>query len=167
MAEIIETSKESTPAMRFIGKKYGDEDRVDGWFGAKWDEWFENGWFDTLEQLGSPTKCLDNAIGLMGHENGNFKYWIGRFAPAGTPVPEGFDYIDYDAGHMAFCRLKGQEDSIWGKEPMCCDHLQAMGEKMLDKEFICFERYPHCDNADVIKATEEGLAIIDICFFVE
>ena len=158
MVEIIKTSKNSVPAMRFIGKKYGDEDRVDGFFGAKWDEWFENGWFDVLGQLGSPGGW-DNSIGLMGYENGVFKYWIGKFTSAATPVPEGFDYIDYDAGYIGICRLKGHEDSIYGNEPMCYNHLEAEGYKMLEKEFICFERYLNCDETEEME--------LDICFFVK
>jgi hypothetical protein len=36
MAEVIRTYRQSVPAMRFIGKKYYDEDRVDGGFGKQW-----------------------------------------------------------------------------------------------------------------------------------
>ena len=166
MAEIVKTYKKSITATRFIGKKYGNEDRVDGSFGAKWGEWFENKWFDVLDKLGSQ-EGWDNGIGLMGHEDGAFKYWIGKFTPANTPVPEGFDYMDYDAGYIAACRLKGQEDNLWGNEPMCCDYLQAEGYKMLDNEFICFEWYLDCEDEEVIKATEEGQSLLDVCFFVE
>ena len=35
MVEIIKTYRQSVGAMRFIGKKYGDGDRVDGNFGCK------------------------------------------------------------------------------------------------------------------------------------
>jgi len=44
MPQIIKTYRQSVPAMRFIGKKYGFEDRVDGHFGALWQQWFANGW---------------------------------------------------------------------------------------------------------------------------
>ena len=42
MAEIIKVFKENIPTMRFIGKKYDN-------FGH-WGEWWQNGWFDLLEQ---------------------------------------------------------------------------------------------------------------------
>jgi hypothetical protein len=45
MSEIIKTYKQHVPALRFIGKKYGDQDRVNGGFGVKWGEWFSNRWF--------------------------------------------------------------------------------------------------------------------------
>ena len=43
--------KQSLPATRFIGKKYSDDDRVDGSFGAKWGEAFETGLFERLEAI--------------------------------------------------------------------------------------------------------------------
>ena len=49
MAEITKVYRQSMESTRFIGKKYGDNDRVDGGFGAKWDEWFSHGWFDIIK----------------------------------------------------------------------------------------------------------------------
>lgn len=51
MYEIVKTYKQATPAMRFIGIKYGDVDRINGGFGSKWLEWFETGRFNKLESL--------------------------------------------------------------------------------------------------------------------
>ena len=51
MPQIIKTYRQSVPAMRFIGKKYGFEDRVDGHFGALWQQWFANGWFEEIERV--------------------------------------------------------------------------------------------------------------------
>ena len=166
MVEIIKTCKKAAPAMRFIGKKYGDEDRVNGFFDVKWSEWFENGWFDMLDNLGSP-EGWDNTIGLMGYENGMFKYWIGKFTHAETPAPEGFDYIDYNAGDIGICRLKGHEDVVYGNEPMCYDHLQAEGYEIMDKEFTCFERYLICDETVEVNNLDEGDTVVDICFFLK
>ena len=75
MVEIVKIGKEHVPALRFIGKKYGNEDRVDGLFSTKWDDWFNNGWFEQLKKL-EPLDGWRHYIGLMGHENGVFKYWI-------------------------------------------------------------------------------------------
>ena len=109
----------------------------------------------------------------MGSRSGKFKYWIGRFTPADTPVPEGFKYIDYDAGYIGVCRLKGHEDGIYGREAMCCDCLQAegyemLGEEELGKEFTCFERYLDCDGTEEdFSSLEEGHMFLDICFFIK
>lgn len=51
MAEIIKAFRENIPTMRFIGKKYDN-------FGH-WGEWWQNGWFDLLEQtMGGTDKIL-------------------------------------------------------------------------------------------------------------
>ncbi len=42
MAKIIRVVRENLPPVRFIGKKYKK-------FGH-WDEWFDHGWFDILEE---------------------------------------------------------------------------------------------------------------------
>ena len=47
--EIKKIYTQKIPATRFIGKKYGDGDRVNGSFGAKWEEAFNGGLFDRIE----------------------------------------------------------------------------------------------------------------------
>ncbi|NLN40953.1 MAG: hypothetical protein GX160_03010 [Clostridiales bacterium] len=67
MAEIIKTYRQSVPAMRFIGKKYEDKDRVNGGFAKQWEEWFSNGWFEVLEKRciqKLPMKTVMHMLGL-------------------------------------------------------------------------------------------------------
>ncbi len=79
-AEIIKVYKQDVPALRFIGKKYGDKDRVDGMFGKYWCEWHEKGWFDLIEkqadkELNSIYEDGDAYIGLMRWKEGEpFEY---------------------------------------------------------------------------------------------
>ena len=93
MPEIIKTNRQSVGAMRFIGKKYGDEDRVNGMFGAKWDEWFENDWLSVIENqthgnLKDAYEDGDATIGLMrGGHTEPFEYWTGYFTPEGYACP--------------------------------------------------------------------------------
>ena len=57
MAEIIKVFRENIPTMRFIGKKYDN-------FGH-WGEWWQNGWFDLLEQTIQTVRqevLMDSAI---------------------------------------------------------------------------------------------------------
>jgi hypothetical protein len=42
-AEIIKVYKQNVPALRFIGKKYGENDCIYGMFGKYWEDWFKNG----------------------------------------------------------------------------------------------------------------------------
>jgi predicted transcriptional regulator YdeE len=148
-AEIIKTYKEHLTSLRFIGKRYTNADRIGG-FGHKWGEWFENGWFTILEQLGELKDIENGYLGFM-RCNGNdaentFEYWIGMFFPVNTTVPEGFAHIDLDESDVAICWIKGKEDDgIYGMHDACIYKFQENGMgnfKSDDKNRACFfERY--------------------------
>ena len=170
MVEIIKAYKQHVPALRFIGKKYGDQDRVNGSFGAKWGEWFTNGWFEVLEKsIETKGEYEDSGayIGLMRHKEGeNFQYWIGIFMPAETNVPEGFDYVDFPETELGVCWVYGKENDVYMKEPICAEKLGESGYQIKnDKDDACwfFERYvcPRFTTPD-----ENGNIILDICFFI-
>jgi len=168
MAEIIKAYRQKTGAMRFIGKKYADEDRVNGNFGSKWGEWHSNGWFETIErQIDGNIKEIyedgDAYIGLMRGGHGEpFEYWIGIFMPDGTSVPDGFDCIDFPAGELGVCWIYGKEHEVFMLEGKCGERLEAEGFGVLTE--WCFERYtcPRFTTPD-----EKGNIILDVCFFVK
>ncbi len=171
MAEIIKAYKQEVPALRFIGKKYGDEDRVNGSFGAKWGEWFANGWFETLENLASLKDVYEDGdayVGLMRYKEGEpFQYWIGIFMPDITPVPEGFEYVDFPGSKLGVCWVYGQEHEVYGHEMSCAEKLAEAGfEVMKDNNDALwpFERYacPRFTTPD-----EKGNIILDICFYIK
>ncbi|MDR2656484.1 MAG: hypothetical protein LBB86_01505 [Oscillospiraceae bacterium] len=111
MMKITNVQKTSYPECRFIGKKYGDEDRAcNGTFGSYWGEWFEKGWFAPLEKMGGLAEAGDSYIGLCRCAS-EFEYWIGMFFPAGTDAPEGYVYIDLPAKDYGVCWLFDKEDS--------------------------------------------------------
>lgn len=171
MPEIIKVYRQSLGAMRFIGKRYTNADRDQyGMFGAKWGEWVENGWFDALHTLmPAGFKAAydegDAPIGLMCEKDqdfNNFEYWIGFFMPENTPVPEGFQYVDFPSGDIGVCWIYGPESEVFGQEAMCLDRLRQEGfENVTD---WCFERnvLPRSETPD-----EKGNIIMDICFFVK
>ncbi len=175
MAEVIKTYSQKIPATRFIGKIFGNADRVNGGFGAQWGEAFHNGWFDTIEKAaGGADKCVaafkDGGayIGLMHHkENEPFEYWVGMFTPADTPVPDGFGYVDFPESKIGVAWLKGKENTgeLYGKEPLCLEAMNKSGIKVSGGEhggWWFFERYtcPRFTTPD-----ENGDVILDICFF--
>ena len=169
MAEIIKVYRQSVPALRFIGKKYNNADRVNGMFGAKWGEWSENGWFDVIKkQLNGSLKDVyedgDAAIALMREEDGefeNFEYWIGYFTPENTAVPEGFQYVDFPKSELGVCWIYGNEDEVFGLEGMCGERLEKEG---FDINYNWnFERYVHPRNTT---PDEKGNIILDICFYL-
>jgi len=172
MAEIIKTYKETLPSLRLIGKRYGTGDFVDGSFGAKWGEWFQNGWFDELEKLGMADNTENGYLGFMRCNNNEneFEYWIGAFFTPGTEAPDGYQFLDVDGGDVGVCWIKGsQEDgSIYGMHDGCEKALKEnnMGDFMYDeKRFLYhFERY-NCPR--FTEADEQGNVILDYGIYLK
>jgi len=175
MPEVIKVYKQNMPAVRFIGKKYGDGDRVDGGFGQKWHEWFQNGWHASLEPLTAglasedfPAEDAGAYLGLMRWKEGEpFEYWIGLFTPAGTSVPEGFGSVDFPAKTLGVGWLRGKGGDVFGKEDLCARKLSEAGweiEVEPSGAWWFFERYvdPRFTQQDA-----EGNQILDICHFVK
>ncbi|MCL2547137.1 MAG: hypothetical protein FWE06_08130 [Oscillospiraceae bacterium] len=166
MAEIIKVYKESMGAKRFIGKKYGDSDRVNGTFGAKWCEWFSNGWFDQIEdQIEGGLKEGDGSIGLMRGKDGAFEYWIGYFTPENTIAPDGFDCIDFPKSELGVCWVYGKDGEVYFHEGACADRLkQEEFDLACGDDSWCFERYV-CPRFTV--PDDKGNIILDICFLLK
>ncbi len=168
--EITKVYTQDIPATRFIGKKYGDADRVNGFFGAQWDEAFENGYFTTIEKAANTAPFFEDSdatIGLMRHKEGEpFEYWVGMFTPADTVVPEGFQHIDFPATKLGIAWYHGKEDELYGCEWKAYKKLEEAGHKITEMNggLYFFERYvcPRYTEAD-----SEGKQILDIGFFLK
>jgi hypothetical protein len=168
--EIIKVYRQEVPELRFIGKKYGDSDRVNGMFGKHWGDWHQNGWFDIIDKsinINMNTVFEDGnaAIGLMRDKEGVFEYWIGKFMPKETNVPDGFAYQDFPKGALGVCWLYGKEDFLYKNEGKCAKKLEESGNKFkcVDGSVWCFERY----TDSRFEADEKGNVILDLCFFCE
>ncbi len=172
MPEIIKCYRQKVPAARFIGVKYGDGDRVNGGFGVKWSEWFQNNRFAPLEELCNSEFLAEYEdggayIGLMRCRNSEpFEYWIGMFLPAEATVPEGYAYQDFPASDLGVCWVKGKESTVYCQEEKCGIRLGTDGMKVIDDgngAYWFFERYavPRFTAPD-----ENGEIILDICHFV-
>ncbi|MCL2095590.1 MAG: hypothetical protein FWH10_01655 [Oscillospiraceae bacterium] len=166
---IVKVYRESLPNLKFIGKKYVDADRVDGLFGARWGEWFENGWFNKLEkEIEMLPKENEGAayLGFMQFNDEVFEYWIGMFAAENSPVPLGFEYINLPAGDIATAWIHGREDNgeIYGIAPhnACVDKFVEKGWRLNEKYSV--ERYqcPRFTNAD-----KDGKVILDYCIYIK
>lgn len=170
MAEIIKTYRQSVPALRFVGKKYGDEHRVNGNFGMLWDEWFANGWFEKLEKECEIATCEDGDayIGLMRWKEGEpFEYWIGIFCKSTTKIPEGFSSVDFPESDLGVAWVYGKPNEIYGFCDQSAEKCKNQGFKIIpdaDGAYWFFERYscPRFTTPD-----EKGNIILDICHFIE
>ena len=169
MREIIKEYRQSVPAVRFIGKKYGDSPHG---YGAMWGEWFKNNWFDTIVKQNDVNikdiyEDSDGHIGLIGG-NGTaespMEYWIGMFMPENTLVPEGFGYIDFPKSELGICWVYGKENELYGNYNQCVEKLISKGFEFNVDLPWCFERYvcPRFTTPD-----EKGNVILDIGFFVK
>lgn len=163
MAEIVKIYKEHQPALRFIGKRYTDADRLNGSFGHKWGEWFQNNWFSPLEELGEADNIDNGYLGFMRCYP-DYEYWIGMFLPPDTKAPEGYKFIDLDAADIGVCWIKGKDEdgSIYGMHNEC---LKQLGENGMDnyktltsEKAYFFERY-NCPR--FTEKDEDGNVILD------
>lgn len=165
--EIVKVYKQSVPAARFIGKKYGDTDRVDGGFGMQWGQWFENSWFAPLEPLAADFEDGGAYIGLMRWKDGEpFEYYIGMFLKPDSAVPGGYERVDFGESDIAVAWLKGPENEVYCHED---EAAQACGKEGYiaaadgDGAFWFFERYacPRFTTPD-----DKGEIILDVCHFI-
>lgn len=167
MVEIVKVYRESFPALRLIGKRYTDNDRdANGSFVHKWGEWFQNGYFKTLEKLDGLPENEGAYLGCMRCED-EFEYWIGMFFPEGTPVPDGYMYVDIPKGDIGTCWIYGREDNgeLYGEEPhdMCMTKIADAGWELAQNPWY-FERYncPRFTSPD-----EKGNVILDYCVYLK
>jgi hypothetical protein len=99
MYSIIKSFREELPPFKFIGLKYGDEDRINGSFADKWNLWFEKQLFNPLENLADNTwkstyPESDSYIGLMRYKKDEpFEYWIGKLFPKNTVTPNTYNEV--------------------------------------------------------------------------
>ena len=161
MAKVIKVFKESFPPIRLIGERYTDIDRdPDGGFSQKWGKWFEQGYFQPLEQLGAAPVSGDAYIGCMRCV-GEFEYWIGMFFSESTPVPDGYMSVDIPASDVGICWIYGRQDTgeLYGQEAheMCMARIKEAGWSIADNPWF-FELYncPRFTTPD-----EEGNVILD------
>ncbi len=170
MVQIIKTYPQTVPAMRFIGKRYGDEDRVNGGFGKQWGQWFSNAWFEELQRSCDPRIAYedgDATIGLMRWKQGEpFEYWIGLFCPEMTAVPEGYAHVDFPESELGVAWVYGKEAEVFGQEHKCIESLEKQGYEVInDRMGACwfFERYS-CPR--FITPDEHGNIVLDICHYI-
>ena len=146
---------EKFPALRFIGKRYTNDDRVEGGFGKQWNDWKADDTYTKMKEA-VPVQPFDlTPIGLMtmrGDMSG-FLYWIGLFYPSGADVPEGFDSIDLPESNIGVGWICGKDENgeIFGGPPheAVCNKLieEKLGEFRNDIEgegsdtYCFFERY--------------------------
>ncbi len=172
MPEIIKCYRQIVPAARFIGIKYGENDRIHLGYNFQWREWLNTNRFSELKALGTPEFRAEYAdsgahIGLMRwKKNDPFEYWIGMFLPPDAIIPEGYKSHDFPAANLGVCWVKGSEATVYFHEEDCNERLQTDGMKIISDQqgvYWYFERYTY---PRFVVPDENGEIILDICHFV-
>lgn len=165
--EIINAHLEDCPACRFIGKRYTPADSVNGGYGCKWGEWWQNDWFSPLEKLPLLPIVGDSTMDAMRVVNGELEYWIGFFCEPGTEAPEGYEAVDIGPRRYAVLWKKGDEHSgeLYGLEAhnLALAELRRHGWTRIEDDW-CFERY-NCPRFTTPDA--DGRVILDYGISVE
>jgi predicted transcriptional regulator YdeE len=173
--KIIKIEKEHFPALRFIGKRYTNADRVDGGYGACWREWHEKGWFSPLMALPAlPDGMETSHIGFMRNSSDcddeeNFEYWIGTFNLPITNPPDGYEYIDIPESDVGVCWIYGKEREIYRQHDACVKAIQK-ADMSIDLSVAgsgklwFFERY-NCPRFTM--PDEKSNVILDYGIFVK
>lgn len=164
--EIIKVFRENIPNLRFIGKEYNE-------FGH-WGEWWQNGWFDTLEStMGGTDKILSvwgnggGYIGVERHADGQpFKYYIGMLTPENTPVPNGFIHIDFINLNLGTCWIYGKESEIHDTR-LCKPSLIQTGMHIWHDADGAVWSFENCLCPRYTSPDAEGNIILDYCYFIE
>lgn len=171
MGEVIKIYRQSVPAMRFVGKKYEDKDRINGGFGKQWEDWFSKSWFEELEKSFDIKEVYEDGdayIGLMRWKEGEpFEYWIGIFCPKNIEVPVGYSFVDFNEADLGVAWVYGKENDVYGQEHKCAEGCEKEGYKIIPDDqgaYWFFERYacPRFTTPD-----EKGNIILDICHYIE
>lgn len=131
--EVTKVYKEHFPVLRLIGKCYTNDDRSEDGFGKQWDEWMGGDKFNVMKQAVGVSPFDESTLGLMtmrGNMTG-FTYWIGLLFPAGTKVPDGYDYLDLPESNIGVGWVCGKLENgeIFGGPPheAVCKKLAEAG----------------------------------------
>ena len=166
MAQVIQVCRQGIPTMRFTGKKYAG-------FGH-WGEWFANGWFDCIEQAmgGVDPVCRlwkdgGGYVGLERRKDGILlEYWIGMFTPPGTPVPEGFRFIDFPRSTLGVCWIYGKEADTHLATGACGEKLADAGLEIVVETDGTVWSFENCTCPRFTTPDEKGNVSLDYCYFV-
>ncbi len=165
MAEITRVIQEEIPDLRFIGKAYTSF--------RDWGDWWQNGWFDLLENTIDCDKMLlswENAGGYIGLEKrreGELSaYYIGMFALKDTPVPEGFEAVDFCGVNLGTCWIYGKESDL--HDTISCREKILEGGMAVwrDSDGFCWS-FENCLCPRYTTPDSQGNVILDYCWFIE
>lgn len=167
---IIKVYKQKIPAMRFMGKNYGNGKHPD-WGDAFGSDVFgkierASGGADKIRTLYEDTNAF---LGLYyrNAESGGYNGWVGMFTFPDTEAPEGLEYIDFPEQNLGVCWIYGSRDEVYHLVPQCPDILTSAGMDIQtdEKGYLGFFERDLCPRFTI--PDEKGNIILDYCYFVK
>lgn len=161
------------PALRLVGRPYTGADLdADYTFSSKWNEWFQNKWFECLFEQGK-LPGHENTVICGHHELEHKTWWFGVFYPADAPVPEGFSYVDIPAGVVGVSWIHGyrynREIYDDRTHDLCADKWEAAGN-ILRTDFNGQKgqwRFERFDNERFFTQDSDGRVILDYAAYLD
>lgn len=159
--EIVKIKRESCPAARFIGKRYGVG-------AADWGEFWANGWFEILEKTPGLLPVNDNGYSeaiRMAHNQP--EHWLGMFFEEGAAVPKGFESVDIPPMEYAVCYLYGNPangelfDHVAHEQ--CLSALKKQGLRQKENGWL-FQR---CNCPRFTNPDDQGKVVLDYGISIE
>lgn len=167
--EIKKVYRQCLPAVKLVGKRYTEKDRdASGTFATHWQECFQQGWPELLQQCEGIPDISGDLVGAMrmAGEDGGFEYWIGALLAPDAGVPSGFRSADIPAGDLGVCWLYGSDQSgeLYSMEAsdLSMAAFTEEGWQFSDTGWF-FERYNH---PRFTVPDEKGNVILDICAYL-
>ena len=169
-AGIIKVYKQKVPAMRFIGKNYGNVSY------PNWDDAWSIDLFGKIEKASGGEDKIhalyedsDAYCGLFYRniETGEYNAWLGMFAPPGTEIPEELNFIDFPEQNLGVCWIYGKIPEVYGLIPQCPDIINSAGMEILsdDNGFICHFERDQCPR--LTTPDKKGNIILDYCYVLK
>ena len=165
---IIKVYKQKIPAMRFIGKNYGEGNHPD------WGDAFACDVFGKIERAsGGEDKShtlyedSDAYIGMYYRSSkGGYDGWVGMFAFPDTEVPDGLGFIDFPEQYLGVCWIYGKTPQVYDFVSGCPEIIKNAGMEIRSDEhgFLGFFERDLCPRYTT--PDEKGNIILDYCYFV-
>ena len=114
-------------------------------------------------------KIWKNNGGYIGSErcceNAPFEYRIGMFAPAGTPIPEGFDFVEFPAASLGICWIYGKENDVHNTSK-CMAAVPEKGVTLWKDTDNGVWSFENCPCPRFTTPDEHGNVMMDYCYYV-
>jgi hypothetical protein len=88
------------------------------------------------------------------------------FTPIGTPIPDGFEAIDFDGVSLGTCWIYGKENEVH-ETSGCRKKLEEAGYELWTDENGAVYSFENCLCPRYTTPDENGNVILDYCYVIK